>query len=125
MDTEMKSTIHFTTDRANKAAWVRAAKGRPLAEWITETLMDRIDQYNHEYQQNIERTDQLRATMWENHDHVVSALTGIELTHEEARQLAALKTACKHGHPALIQQAAQTLLDMFDDELLEWVNDHE
>jgi hypothetical protein len=121
----MKSTIHFQTDRANKAAWVRAAKGRPLAEWITETLMDRIDQYNHDYQQNIERTDQLRATMWDDHNAVVSALTGIELTHEEARQLAALKTACKQGHPALVQFAAETLLSMFDDALLDWVAAHE
>lgn len=77
--------------------------------------MDRIDQYNHDYQTNIERTDQLRATMWDDHDQVVSALTGIELTHEEARQLAALKTACEYGHPALVQSAAETLLSMFDD----------
>lgn len=87
--------------------------------------MDRIDQYNHDYQTNIDRGDRLRATMWENHDQVVSALTGIELTHEEARQLAALKTACEYGHPALVQFAAETLLSMFGDELLEWVNDHE
>lgn len=113
----MKSTIHFTTDRAHKAAWVRAAKGRPLAEWITETLMDRIDKYNEEYQQNIERADQLRATMWADHDQVVSALTGVELTHEDARQIAVLKAACEYGHPALVQSAAETLLSMFDDEV--------
>jgi len=87
--------------------------------------MDRIDQYNHDYQASIERADRIRATMWDDHDQVVSALTGIELTHEEARQLAALKTACKQGHPALVQFAAETLLAGFDDPLLEWVADHE
>ena len=85
--------------------------------------MDRIDQYNHDYQNNIERTDRLRETMWNDHDQVVSALTGIELTREEARQLAALKTACKQGHPALMQFAAETLLSMFDDELLDYVSE--
>lgn len=85
--------------------------------------MDRIDQYNHEYQTSIERADQLRATMWENHDQVVSALTGIELTHEEARQLAALKTALESGGQESLRLAALTLVSMFEDELFDYVSE--
>lgn len=36
--------IHIRTTLARKAAYVRAAKGQPLAEWMTENL-DRISGY--------------------------------------------------------------------------------
>lgn len=85
--------------------------------------MDRIDQYNHDYQTNIERADRLRATMWADHDKVVSALTGVELTHEDARQIAMLKSLSDHGHPALLQQAVQTFVSGFDDTLFEHCED--
>jgi len=85
--------------------------------------MDRIDQYNEEYQTNIERGDRIRETMWNNHDNVVSALTGAELTSEGARLLATLKAACEYGHSALIQSTAELLLAGFDDQLLDYVSE--
>jgi len=85
--------------------------------------MDSIDTANEEYQALMERGERIRATMWDSHDTVVSALTTREITHEQSRQLAQLRSILDNGHPALVHHAAKVLCDMFDDALFEYTAD--
>lgn len=85
--------------------------------------MGSAEQADEAYQAGIEKSDRIRSTMWDNHDTVVSALTGEPITHEQARQLAQLRSALMYGHPAIIHHAAKTLCEMFDDQIFEYASD--